>query len=109
MWIEEPKRETNTTIILRENDKWTSISAELKNHTVNDNKARMATSGLQIELSSEDDCRTIRKIFKNQNIQLHTLQLPSENKLKIIYVEFLIRSHRRKSKMIYKTNRRSMS
>lgn len=71
-------------IILREAEKWTSISMTLSNNNVKIASAKRVHLGIQIIPRTPDDHRKITHIFGERKIQFHTYLLPEEKNLNVI-------------------------
>lgn len=71
-------------IILNQTEKWNQTKHLIRSHNINSTKSRLVSTGIQIELQTEDDHRNLSKQMENNNIQFYTYQLRSEKKLKIV-------------------------
>lgn len=71
-------------IIVREKDKWTRISSQITKRKISYTKARNIYSGIEVQPSSEDDYRALRKYLTEVDVQFHTYELKSEKPLKVV-------------------------
>lgn len=78
-----PKPDKIAPIIIRDG-KWTEISIIIKNNNIQYTKAKMVSSGVQVEPTTEDDYRKLNTLLRNQKIQYYTYQLQSEKPLKVV-------------------------
>lgn len=73
-------------IILRDKNKWLSLSGILKNKKINFVKAQSVAEGIKITVSAEDDYRKLYKFLKehNEEFKFHTYSLKSDTFLKVV-------------------------
>lgn len=81
-----PKKEKGITpIIVRDNNKWSSLSKQLYNRKINYTKAKLnAKKEIEVTPASEEDYRQMYKVLKETNTQFYTYQLRSEKPLKVV-------------------------
>lgn len=71
-------------IIIREKEKWTTISRQLNSKAIKYTKAKMVQTGVQVEPATEDDYRSLYRFLKEEKTEFHTFELKSEKPLKIV-------------------------
>lgn len=81
--IEQQKNNT-TPLVIKNKEKWTDISNNLKSKKINYSKATASKEGIRVQPSTTVDFRAMYKALKELQIEFYTYQLKEEKPLKIV-------------------------
>lgn len=77
-------QKNTTPIILRNKEKWTSLTNKFNEKKINYTKATSVKDGIRIQPATVADYRAMYQLMKNLNVEFHTHQLKSERNLKVV-------------------------